>query len=271
MPELTEVLSFIKSMRWQDWIDILIVTVIIYQAIRLIRGTRSMQMMLGLAIVVAAYVFSTEFELLTLNWILSNFLTYIILILVILFQSDIRRALTQVAKLSFGRTSPEVMSALGEVVRAVFIMAEKRIGALIAFERDVGLKNYIEVGTTLDAKMSDDLLYSIFFPPSPLHDGAVVVQEGRIAAAACFLPLSTEDDVSRYFGTRHRAAIGLTRETDAVVIVVSEERGLVSLVKDGEVSVMMDQNELRDKLAGLLNLTIAGYADLEENGASYVD
>lgn len=257
MPSSTEILDFLSAMRWQDWVDIFIVAVIIYQAIRLVRGTRSMQMLLGLAIVIAAYVFSSQFELLTLNWILSNFLSYIIIIMVILFQNDIRRALMQVAKLSFGRSSPQLMSALGDVVRASFSMAEKRIGALIAFEREVGLKNYIEVGTTLDAEVSEDLLLTLFNTGGPLHDGAVVVQEGRIAAAACFLPLSEDDQVSRHFGTRHRAAIGLTRETDAAVVVVSEERGLVSLVVDGEVNVMLDRNELRDRLTGLLNLKVA--------------
>jgi diadenylate cyclase len=264
MPEVNEILDFIRGMRWQDWVDILLVAVIIYQVIRLIRGTRSMQMLLGLAIVVAAYVFSDYFDLLTLNWILSNFLTYIILILVILFQSDIRRALTQVAKLSFSRTSPTRMAAVGEVVKAAFVMAESRVGALIAFERDVGLQNYIDVGTAVDAEVSDDLLLCLFNTHGPLHDGAVVIQEGRLAAAACLLPLSTDEEVSRHFGTRHRAAIGLTKETDAAVVVVSEERGLVSLVVNGEVSVMMDQNELRDRLARVLHLSVAGTYGAEE-------
>jgi diadenylate cyclase len=158
MPDTAEILDFLRAMRWQDWADILLVAVIIYQALRLIRGTRSMQMLLGLAIVLGAYVFSEQFELLTLNWILSNFLTYIIIILVILFQSDIRLALTRVARLSFGRTSPVLISAIGEVVRASFTMATHRVGALIAFERDVGLKNYIDLGTAIDAQATEDLL-----------------------------------------------------------------------------------------------------------------
>ena len=253
---MAEIMEFIHSMRWQDWLDILIVAVIIYQALRLIRGTKSMQMLLGLVFVVVAYMFSKTFELLTLNWMLSNFLSYFILILVILFQSDIRLALTRVARLSFGRAPSQLLSIIGEIVRVSFTMAEKRVGALIAFEREVGLKNYIEVGTTLDAQVSEDLLLAVFNTAAPLHDGAVVIKNGRIAAAACFLPLSTDDQVSRHFGTRHRAAIGLTRETDAVVVVVSEERGIISLVVDGEVSVVFDQNELRDKLAGLLHLTV---------------
>ena len=204
MPELAELLGFFNNMRWQDWVDILVVAVIIYEGLRLIRGTSSMQMLLGLAIVLGAYMFSARFELLTLNWLMSNFLTYFILILVILFQADIRLALTRVARLSFSRTNPELLSVIGEVVRAVFVMADKRVGALIAFEREVGLKNYIEIGTNLDAKVSDELLLTIFQTGTPLHDGAVVIHNGRLAAAACFLPLSTDDQVSRIYGTRHR-------------------------------------------------------------------
>ena len=257
MPDLEQIKGFLTVMRWQDWLDILVVAVLIYQGIRMIRGTRSMQILLGLALVVGAYAFSTKFQLLTLNWVLQNFLTYIIIILVILFQDDIRRALAQVAKLSFTRSSPELLGAVSEVVKASFAMAEKKTGALIAFERDIGLKNYIEVGTRLDAEVTDDLLTSIFNTAAPLHDGAVVIQGDRIAAAACVLPLSDDDDLGRHFGTRHRAAIGLTRETDAVLVVVSEERGVVSLVHEGEINVMFNRNELRDKLAGLLHLTVS--------------
>ena len=263
MPDLQDFQQFVSAMRWQDWVDILVVAIIIYQALRLIRGTRSMQMLLGLAIVVGAYWFAGRFELLTLNWILSNFLTYIIVILVILFQADIRLALTRVARITFTRTtSTVILSAIAEVVRGSFNMASRRVGALIAFEREVGLKSYIDVGTTVDAQVSTDLILSIFNTASPLHDGAVVIRNGRMAAAACFLPLSTDDDLSRHFGTRHRAAIGLTRETDAAVVVVSEERGVVSLVVDGEVSVMFDQNELRDRLTDLLKQKLT--ADISE-------
>lgn len=265
MPNPEQALDFILGMRWQDWVDILIVAFLIYQALRLIRGTSSMQMLLGLAMVLVAYIFSVKFELLTLTWILNNFLSYLIIILVILFQSDLRRGLTKVAKISFGRSAPELMSVVGEVVKASFAMAEKRIGALIVFERDVGLKTYTDMGTELDAKPSVDLILSIFNTAAPLHDGALMIQDGRATAAACFLPLSTSDDVARFFGTRHRAAIGLTRETDAAVVVVSEERGLVSLVLDGDVKVMFGQNELRDRLAGLLNLKVSGREEKESS------
>jgi len=250
-------------MRWQDGLDILFVAFIIYQFIRLIRGTRSMQMLVGLAVVFGAYVFSDKFDLLTLNWILSNFLTYIILIMVILFQADIRRYLTQVARNPFSRTNPKMLSVIGDVSRSAFIMGQRlKIGALIAFEREIGLKNYIEAGTMLDAKISIGLILSIFNTGTPLHDGAVIIQGDRIVSAACFLPLTTDEDISRAYGTRHRAAIGLTQETDAAVVVVSEETGTVSLVLDGRVTPIPSQNELRDALAGLLNLT----ASTRKNG-----
>jgi len=233
-------------------VDILIMAFLIYQVIRLVRGTRSMQMLVGLAVVFGAYTFSKKFDLLTLNWVLSNFLSYIILILVILFQADIRRALTQVARNPFARTSPELMSVIGEVARAAFTMAEGRVGALIAFEREIGLKNYIEAGKPIDAKVSTELLLSIFNTEGPLHDGAVIIQNGRLASAGCFLPLQADEQIKRSYGTRHRAAIGLAKETDAAVVVVSEEMGIVSLALEGRINRVPNQNKLLDRLAELL-------------------
>ena len=255
MPDYNDILEFIKVMRWQDWVDIVVVAVIVYQAIRLIRGTRSMQMLLGMGLVIVAWWFSSRFDLLTLNWILSNFLTYLIIILVILFQADIRRGLTQVALLSFSRTAPEFLSGIGEVVKASYLMAERRIGAIIIFEREVGLKNITEAGTAIDAQISADLLLSIFNTKAPLHDGAVIIQNNRVAAAACFLPLSPDDEVSRSMGTRHRAALRLTMESDAAAVVVSEERGMVSLVLEGEIKTFAESRELRQSLTRLLNLS----------------
>lgn len=258
MSDVLDSLGFIYAMRWQDWVDILVVAFLIYQVLRFMRGTRSMQMLLGLAVVLGAYSFSGRFELLTLNWVLSNFLTYIIIILVILFQADIRRALTQVARIPFARTDPEFLSAVSQVSRAAFIMAERlNIGALIVFEREIGLKDYIEAGTPLESRVSVGLLLSIFNTSSPLHDGAVIIRGGRLASAACFLPLSAEEDVGSAFGTRHRAALGLTRETDAVVLVVSEETGTASLVLNGKVRPVQTHSELQDTLNRLLNLTLS--------------
>jgi diadenylate cyclase len=245
----------VKAMRWEDVVDIVLVGLLIFYVIRLVRGTRSGQVFLGLGLVMATYFLAVRFEFLTLRYIISSFAGNLIVVVVVLFSADIRRGLARLARLSFTRDNPQTLEAVNEVVRAAFFMAEKRIGALIAFERGVNLGEFIENGCPLGAAVSDRLLLAVFQTSSPLHDGAVIIQEGRLAAAGCFLPLlPSEDNVSRFFGTRHRAAIGLSRETDALVVVVSEERGLVSLVKDGEVVVMMGAANLRDRLVAYLNL-----------------
>lgn len=249
------ILEAVKAMRWEDVVDILVVAIFIYYVFRLVRGTRSLQVLLGLVLIVAGYILATKFELMTTRFIISSFTSNLILVIVVLFSSDIRRGLARMAKFSVTRSNPQMVDAINEVVRASFFMAEKRIGALIAFERGVNLGEYIEAGGQIGAIVTDRLLLALFHTSSPLHDGAVIIQEGRLAAAGCFLPLlPSEDNVSRFFGTRHRAAIGLSRETDALVVVVSEERGLVSLVKDGEVVVMMGAANLRDRLLNYLNL-----------------
>ena len=242
-------------MRWEDAVDILLVGVLIYYVIRLVKGTRSGQVFLGLGLFMGTYFLATKFEFLTLRLIISSFAQNLIVVLVVLFSADIRRGLARMARFSFTRTNPQMVDAVNEVVRAAFFMAEKRTGALIAFERGVNLGEYIEAGAQISGLVSDRLLLALFHTSSPLHDGAVIIQDGRLAAAGCFLPLlPSEDNVSRFFGTRHRAAIGLSRESDALVVVVSEERGLVSLVKDGEVVVMMGAANLRDRLLSYLSL-----------------
>ncbi|MDR1045846.1 MAG: diadenylate cyclase CdaA [Candidatus Adiutrix sp.] len=246
----------VRSMRWEDVADILMVGILIYYVIRLVRGTRSGQVFLGLGLVMGTYFLATKFEFMTMRFIISSFASNLIVVIVVLFSSDIRRGLARLARFSFARSNPQMADAVNEVVRASFFMAEKRIGALIAFERGVNLGEYIEAGAPVNGLVSDRLLLALFHTSSPLHDGAVIIQEGRLAAAGCFLPLlPSEDNVSRFFGTRHRAAIGLSRESDALVVVVSEERGLVSLVKDGEVVVMMGAANLRDRLLSYLSLS----------------
>jgi len=253
--EMDAIWTAVKGMRWEDVVDIVLVGLLIFYVIRLVRGTRSGQVFLGLGLVMATYFLAVRFEFLTLRYIISSFAGNLIVVVVVLFSADIRRGLARLARLSLTRGNPQTLEAVNEVVRAAFFMAEKRIGALIAFERGVNLREYIENGCSLGAEVSDRLLLAVFQTSSPIHDGAVIIQEGRLAAAGCFLPLlPSEDNVSRFFGTRHRAAIGLSRETDALVVVVSEERGLVSLVKDGEVVVMMGAVNLRDRLAAYLNL-----------------
>src|SRR5216684_5513981 len=239
-------LDLLFTLRLQDAIDILIIAFFIYRIIDLIRGTRAVQMLIGLAVVFLTFLSSQYFELYTLNWVLDNFLSSILLVIVVLFQNDIRRALTEVGRGSLFGVGEQAAygPVLEEVTKAALALAGKRVGALIVLEREIGLNEYIEVGTRLEARVSKELLCSIFPPVAPLHDGAVVIQRGRIAAAGCFLPLTTNPNVSKVLGTRHRAAIGLTEETDAVVVVVSEEEGTISLVREGRITRDVDVGAL---------------------------
>lgn len=247
-------LELVYSLRVQDAIDILLIAFVIYRIMDLIRGTRAVQMLIGLAVVFLGFVSSQYFELYTLNWILDNFLSSILLVIVVIFQDDIRRALTQVGSRPFlGRERGIQQEELEEIVRAAVALTSKRIGALIVFQRDVGLNQYVEVGTRLDARVSKELIISIFIQTSPIHDGALIIHEGRIIAAGCFLPLTTNPHVSKTLGTRHRAAIGLTEETDAIVIVISEEEGAISLVREGRITRDVDAGTLRSTLQKLLS------------------
>ncbi len=241
------------QLRWQDVLDVGIIAFVVYRLIHMIRGTRAMQMIIGLIVVLFAYVSSQMLGLFTLNWVLDNFLGSILLVIIVVFQSDIRRALTQVgtAPLFGGADRIERGQVLEEITKAVVALASKRTGGLIVLEREVGLNEYIEVGTHLDARVSRELLESVFIPHSPLHDGALVIQKGRATAARCFLPLSVDPNLSKALGTRHRAAIGLTEETDAVAIVISEEQGKISLVAGGKVDQDLDGPRLRSSLQGL--------------------
>jgi diadenylate cyclase len=246
-------LELLSNFRIQDAIDIALIAFVMYRTIDLIRGTRAAQMLIGLAVVFLTFLTSQYFDLYTLNWILSNFLSSILLVIVVIFQDDIRRALTQVGTRSFFGSEPEIQGQdLEEIIRAAVSLASKRIGALIVLQRDVGLNEYVEVGTRLDARVSKELITSIFLPPSPIHDGALIIHHGRIIAAGCFLPLTTNPHVSKTLGTRHRAAIGLTEETDAIVVVISEEEGAISMVREGRITRDVDAGTLRSTLQRLL-------------------
>jgi len=246
-------LDLLANLRLQDAIDILVIAFVIYRLMDLIRGTRAVQMLIGLGVVFVLFLSSSYFELYTLNWILDNFLSAFLLIIVVIFQDDIRRALTQVGAQRFFVGMPEIQQQdLEEIVRAAVLLASRRIGALLVLQREVGLNEYVEGGTTLDAKVSKELITSIFLPTSPIHDGALIMHRGRIIAAGCFLPLTQNPHVSKTLGTRHRAAIGLTEETDAVVIVISEEEGAISLVREGRLTRGVDAGTLRTTLQQLL-------------------
>jgi uncharacterized protein (TIGR00159 family) len=238
----------------RDTIDILIVTFGIYWLLVLIRGTRAVQILLGLIVLVMASVASEIFHLVTLRLILENFLASAVVIIVVLFQHDIRRALARVGRGFFPAVSEQQESQiLEEVIRAVQTLAERRVGALVVLERETGLDDQIEAGTRIDANVSKEMLVSIFVNQSPLHDGAVVIQQGRIAYAGCILPLTLRSDLPEGVGTRHRAAVGITEETDAVVLVVSEETASISVVAGGEMVQRLDIPRLRALLRDLMS------------------
>lgn len=239
----------IFDIRWIDLVDVLIVAFIIYRLMLLVKGTRAEKMLWGLAIIVLVYFISQRMELFTLHWILSNFLSSIVIIVIVVFQRDIRRVLVQVGKTSlFGRGERLREELFEELARATFQMSEKKTGALIVLERNVGLGDYLEMGIDVDAKVSSEMLVSIFNPTSPTHDGAAIIRKGRISRVGCFLPLTKDPEISKTLGTRHRAALGLTEETDAAVIVVSEETGEVSLVSDGKIDRNMNAEAFRQRL-----------------------
>jgi uncharacterized protein (TIGR00159 family) len=237
----------------RDTIDLLVVTVAIYWLLLLIRGTRAVQILVGLIVLIALSVLSELLQLVTVRLILENFLASAVLIIIILFQNDIRRALARVGRGFFPNVSPQEESQiLEEVVRAAQLLAQRRVGALIVLERETALDDQIEIGVRVNGRVSKDLLTSIFLPASPLHDGAVVVQDGFIGSAGCILPLTLRTDLPDGVGTRHRAAVGITEETDAVVVVVSEETGTISVVMGGEMMRGLDGPRLRVVLRDIL-------------------
>jgi diadenylate cyclase len=232
-----------------DTIDILVVAIGVYWLLKLIRGTRAVQIMVGLLLLIGASTLSQLFQLSTLNWIFDHFLSSAVLIIIVLFQHDIRRMLARVGRgVSPTATRRQETHLLEEVVRAAGALAQKRVGALIVLERNTQLDDQVEGGLVIDAVISKDLLVSLFLPYSPLHDGAVIIQGDRIAAAASFLPLTLNPELSKDFGTRHRAALGISEETDAVAVVVSEETGVISIAFDGELIRGLDPKSLRNDL-----------------------
>lgn len=238
---------------FRDSIDIILVTAGIYWLLLLIRGTRAVQILVGLIVLMAASLLSKTFELVAVGIVLDNFLNNAPLIMVVLFQHDIRRALARVGRGFFPVVSAQQESyVVEEVVRAAQSLARHKTGALIVLERETTLSDQVEVGTRIDSVVSKDLLDSIFAPTSPLHDGAALIQDGRIAAVGCILPLTLKADLPEGVGTRHRAAVGITEETDAVVIVVSEETGTISIVMAGEMLRGLDAPTLRVALREIL-------------------
>lgn len=236
---------------WRDVLDIGLVAFLFYRLMLLVRGTRAAPVLVGLLLVLVMYFVSAELGLYTLNWLLGNFLSSFFLVIIILFQQDIRKALSAFGSGSFWKRNPEAREWLNSVAEAMDELASKRIGALVVIERDVPLGDLAERGVVLGARVSKDLLTTIFFPNTALHDGAVIVRNGRVVAAGCILPLSAGPQKQEY-GTRHRAALGVTEESDAVAVVVSEERGVISVAMGGKLTTALDEVRLKRVLRNAL-------------------
>jgi diadenylate cyclase len=235
---------------WVDWLDILALSVVLYRILVVMQGTRAAQSLIGLAMIGALYLASDQLRLTAVHWVLDKLFVYLVIALLILFQDDIRRALARAGGTLFGARAtgasrPSDANAMEEVVKTAFALAHRKIGALMVIERQASLEPYTEGAHPVDAVVATELLQSMFHPSSPLHDGAVVIAHGRVVAAGVFLPISLSKDLGRSWGTRHRAAIGLSEETDGLCVVVSEERGTVALVSRGEVTPIADTNDLR--------------------------
>src|SRR5215831_15320552 len=236
MPRFGRLLPTLPTFTLIDALDVLLVAVLVYEALMVVRGTRAGHILIGILTMVFIYALAVWFGLEALRSLLSFIVPYLGIAIIVLFQSEIRRTLARIGRknwLGFGRgfRAPE---ATNEIMLAVEEFSDRRTGALIVLERDIGLRTFVESGVRLEARVSRDLLISIFQPGLPLHDGAAIVQKDRIAAAACFLPLTTNPQLSRKLGTRHRAAIGITEETDCLALVVSEETGRLSVASFGE-------------------------------------
>jgi diadenylate cyclase len=234
-------------------IDILLVAIIIYELLALIKGTRAAYMLVGVAVLALALYFSSVGELTTLNWLLSALLPYTVFALIVIFSAEIRQALARLGRrLLLSRGAGADADVYDDIVLAANLFSQNQTGALMVIEREIGLRTYIESGVPLDARLSYDLLATIFRPSAPLHDGAVIVQKDRVAAAACFLPLSMNPVLSTQLGTRHRAGIGVTEETDAIAVIVSEETGAISLAVGGKIERDVTVEQLRERIGELL-------------------
>ena len=261
-------LIHVSQFSWLDVVDILIVAFIVYQLLQFIRGTHAVQMALGGLVLVILYWASQWFNLETVNWLLRTFLPYVVFGIIVVFQTEIRKVLAHLGKTpllgAFATTRTE--EVIDEIVLAATTLAAQRTGAILVIEREMGLRSYIETGIALDALLTYDLLISIFNPGTPLHDGAVVIQGNRVAAAACFLPLTVNPGLARELGSRHRAAIGVTEDTDALAVVVSEETGGISVVVGGNIRRNVDGRALKQ---GLLEALEVQEAVSEPEGAPH--
>jgi diadenylate cyclase len=238
-------------------VDILLVWYVIYKLIMVIRGTKAVQLMKGIFVILIVRVISDFFGLKTLSWIMEQAITWGFLAIIIIFQPELRRALEQLGRGKFfsrsgSQEDEDQEKTVNAIIKATDYMAKRRIGALISIERETGMSDYIETGIPLNSKISSELLINIFIPNTPLHDGAVIIQKGSVAAAACYLPLSESPFISKELGTRHRAALGISEVTDSITVVVSEETGGISLTKNGELHRDLSADVFKELLSNEL-------------------
>ncbi len=243
---------------WKSAVEILLLWGMFYAILFYFHGTRGIQLLKGLAVIAIVFILTQQFQLRTINWMLTKFLAISVIGLLIIFQPELRRALSRLGEQHFFKTPLQEESMIQEILQACTALSGRKIGVLIAIEKEVGLKPYTESGVSLDCRITSEVLNTLFMPNAPLHDGAVIIGNGRIVAAGCLLPLTQNPHISRAYGTRHRAAIGLTEETDAVVVVVSEESGSISVASRGHLSTNLEREELGDLLRENLYSSHAG-------------
>ena len=248
---LNNIIRFFSVLGWRDFIEIFILAIIFYRVFLFIRGTRTVQIMKGLLVIVLIALLAKIMNLYTISWILEKVLAIGVIALLIVFQPELRRALSRIGQNPLMDISSQEGELIDEIVKSVNMLSRKNIGALIVIGREIGLKNYMETGVRINAKVTSELLSSIFTPNSPLHDGAVIIEQGELVAASCILPLVELPNIGRVLGTRHRAALSLTRETDATVIVVSEETGGISVAIRRKLTRDIDGITLRKILHNL--------------------
>ncbi len=253
MPVWDSLARSLSQLTWRSLVDILIVAVLIYQSLRLVRGIRAGQMLTGLLLLATASYLAHQWGLATLDLLLGELRPYLGFLIIVLFQAEIRRGLAELGGVVFFRNSSGMGhgSPYEDVVLAVSRFSQDKIGALIVLERRTGLRTHIESGVALEARLSFDLLVTVFRKGAPLHDGAAIVRKDKLAAAACFLPLSVNPERPRELGSRHRAALGITEETDAVAVVVSEQTGMISVAVEGTIEQDLSEQALRDRLSDL--------------------
>jgi diadenylate cyclase len=251
---VTYLQTFAQVIEWKDFVDIVVVAIIIYQLLMLIKGTRAVQLIKGLFVFMVISLIARQLGLTTLNWMVDNVWTMLVVALPVVFQPELRRTLEQIGRGKFitmhpATTGPEEYKKLiEEIVRCSQVLSQSRIGALIVLEKTTGIQEYVETGVKIDGVVSSEFLVNLFIPKSPLHDGAVIIRGDRVAAAGCFLPLTQDNGLQKDLGTRHRAALGLSEVSDALVIIVSEETGAVSTAKNGRLTRFLDEKSLRDLL-----------------------